>query len=84
MGPKGKIGCNYNLYKEIHCHKIRRGVIIFLKERATTLQQEERIILSTTLEANLGYGEKEENQDHEFALFLDIFLHFNITFQYHE
>ena len=28
--------------------------------------------------------EEEENQDHEFILCFDIFLHFNIIFQYYE
>ena len=28
--------------------------------------------------------EEEKNQDHEFTLCFDIFLHFNITFQYYE
>ena len=29
-------------------------------------------------------SEEEENQDHEFILCFDIFLHFNIIFQYYE
>ena len=46
------------------------------KKEKEVAQRGRRIILSTTMEAIIGYGEEEENQDHEFTLFLDIFFAF--------
>jgi hypothetical protein len=56
-------------------------VRIFFEE--LTVQPQERNKQETVLQQKKK-GEEEENQDHEFALCFDIFLHLNIIFQYHE